>query len=112
MNTTATMAANGAANKNESRPVDENISEEDRIKLMFENQSNAWAQTQDELSTHKVVYNKPSATGTNPEDIPPQDICVIDVVAKTIGLEIVLLIPILILKVKRLRGLPVSQSHI
>lgn len=71
MNTTATMAANGAANKNESRPVDENISEEDRIKLMFENQSNAWAQTQDELSTHKVVYNKPSATGTNPEDIPP-----------------------------------------
>ncbi|CAH2351916.1 protein Mpe1p [[Candida] railenensis] len=58
------------------KPVDENVSEEDRIKQMFENQTNAWAQTQDELSTHKVVYNKPTTTtqagGTvAPEDMPP-----------------------------------------
>lgn len=46
--------------------VDENMSEEDRIKMMFENQSNVWAQAQDELSTHKVVHYKP---GT--EDLPP-----------------------------------------
>lgn len=46
--------------------VDENVSEEDRIKQMFENQSNVWAQAQDELSTHKVVHYKP---GT--EDLPP-----------------------------------------
>lgn len=46
--------------------VDENISEEDRIKKMFENQSTVWAQTQDELSTHKMVHYKP---GT--EDLPP-----------------------------------------
>lgn len=47
-------------------PVDETLSEEDRIKRMFENQSTAWAQTQDELSTHKLVHYKP---GT--EDLPP-----------------------------------------
>lgn len=52
------------------KPIDENMTEEERIKLMFENQTNAWAQTQEELSTHKVVYNKPSTT-TNPEDVPP-----------------------------------------
>lgn len=46
--------------------VDENISEEDRIKQMFENQSNVWAQAQDELSTHKVVHYKSGA-----EDLPP-----------------------------------------
>lgn len=46
--------------------VDENISEEDRIKQMFENQSNVWAQAQDELSTHKVVHYKPGV-----EDLPP-----------------------------------------
>ncbi|QFZ26984.1 hypothetical protein EJF18_20906 [Clavispora lusitaniae] len=46
--------------------VDESVSEEDRIKQMFENQSNVWAQAQDELSTHKLVHYKP---GT--EDLPP-----------------------------------------
>lgn len=46
--------------------IDENISEEDRIKKMFENQSTVWAQTQDELSTHKMVFHK---LGT--EDLPP-----------------------------------------
>lgn len=46
--------------------VDENMTEEERIKQMFENQSNVWAQAQDELSTHKVVHYKP---GT--EDLPP-----------------------------------------
>ncbi|OBA22926.1 DWNN-domain-containing protein [Metschnikowia bicuspidata var. bicuspidata NRRL YB-4993] len=46
--------------------VNENISEEDRIRLMFENQSNVWAQAQDELSQHKVVHYKSGA-----EDLPP-----------------------------------------
>lgn len=50
-------------------PIDENMSEEDKIKMMFENQSNAWAQTQDELSHHKVIYSKPNQA--NPEDAPP-----------------------------------------
>ncbi|KAK6454820.1 DWNN domain-containing protein [Scheffersomyces xylosifermentans] len=54
------------------RPMDENISEEDRIKLMFENQSNAWAQTQDELAQHKMVYFKPTQGGAaKQEDQPP-----------------------------------------
>lgn len=47
--------------------VDENMSEEDRIKRMFENQSTVWAQTQDELSTHKMVHYKPGGA----EDLPP-----------------------------------------
>lgn len=47
-------------------PIDESVSEEERIKQMLENQSNVWAQAQDELSTHKVVHYKP---GT--EDLPP-----------------------------------------
>jgi protein MPE1 len=55
----------------EQKPVDENISEEDRIKLMFQNQSEAWAQTQDELAQHKMIYYKPVAGPTNPEDVPP-----------------------------------------
>ena len=57
--------------KTNTKLPDENVSEEDRIKMMFENQSDAWARTQDELSTHRAIYNKPSATSTNPEDIPP-----------------------------------------
>lgn len=55
----------------EQRPIDENISEEDKIKLMFQNQSDAWAQTQDELAQHKMIYYKPVAGPTNPEDVPP-----------------------------------------
>lgn len=51
--------------------VDENMSEEDRIKMMFQNQSNVWAQTQDELSTHKMIHFKPTAGVTNAEDLPP-----------------------------------------
>ncbi|CAN3366942.1 protein Mpe1p [Diutina catenulata] len=56
-----------------SQPQPE-LSEEDRIKQMFENQSNAWASNQDELAQHKMVYYKPavSATGAaRAEDIPP-----------------------------------------
>ena len=59
------------APKAEATVVDENISEEDRIKLMFQNQSDAWAQTQDELSHHKMIYNKPTTGPTKPEDMPP-----------------------------------------
>lgn len=51
--------------------IPDNVSEEDRIKMMFENQSSAWAQTQDELAQHKVIYSKPSAVSANPEDAPP-----------------------------------------
>lgn len=47
-------------------PVDEALSEEDKIKLMLERQDSAWTKTQEELSTHKVVYNKPGN-----EDLPP-----------------------------------------
>lgn len=65
----ANMAA--VAPQMEGRPMDENISEEDRIKLMFENQSSLWAQAQDELSTHKVVQFKPLNGQTAPEDVPP-----------------------------------------
>lgn len=46
-------------------PVDESLSEEDKIKLMLERQDNAWAKTQEELSTHRIVFNKPT------EDLPP-----------------------------------------
>lgn len=64
------QAINSAITSTGSRPaVDENILEEDRIKMMFENQSNAWAQTQDELSTHKMVHNRPGGNAT--EDAPP-----------------------------------------
>lgn len=52
------------------QPVDENMTEEDKIKMMFENQSNVWAQTQDELAQHKMIYSKPTAAA-NPEDAPP-----------------------------------------
>lgn len=62
---TPNAVAPGAAPKPVAA-IDENISEEDRIKQMFENQENNWAQAQDELSTHKVVHYKP---GT--EDLPP-----------------------------------------
>ncbi|CAK7904251.1 protein Mpe1p [[Candida] anglica] len=64
-------ASGGADSTGQAKNVDESVSEEDRIKMMFENQSNAWAQTQDELSTHKMVFSKPNATGVNPEDQPP-----------------------------------------
>lgn len=50
--------------------MDENVSEEDRIKLMFENQLNVWEQTQDELATHKLIYTKPGIA-TKQEDAPP-----------------------------------------
>lgn len=61
-----TAAIVPAAGTPQGASVDENISEEDRIKLMFENQSNVWAQAQDELSTHKMVHYKLGA-----EDLPP-----------------------------------------
>lgn len=50
--------------------VNENMTEEEKIKMMFENQSNVWAQTQDELAQHKMIYSKPTAAA-NPEDAPP-----------------------------------------
>lgn len=46
--------------------MDENMSEEDKIKLMLERQDDAWAKTQEELSTHKVVHGRPGV-----EDLPP-----------------------------------------
>ncbi|KAI5962743.1 MPE1 [Candida theae] len=73
MTTTTTTAGNNAMPTALSQ-LGEDASEEDRIKLMFENQSNVWAQTQDELAQHKMVYYKPTAatsTGTNKEDLPP-----------------------------------------
>lgn len=45
--------------------VDENVLEEDRIRQMFDNQSNVWAQAQDELANQKAVYFKPL------DDLPP-----------------------------------------
>ena len=58
--------------------MDENATEEDRIKLMFQNQSNAWEQTQEDLAHHKMVFNKPTASSTaNKQDDhpPPGYIC-------------------------------------
>ncbi|CUM63697.1 uncharacterized protein PRCAT00001281001 [Priceomyces carsonii] len=66
----STTTTNSVGTVTEPKTADENMTEEDRIKMMFENQSNAWAQTQDELSTHKAIYNKPNS-GSNPEDLPP-----------------------------------------
>ncbi|KAK6203514.1 DWNN domain-containing protein [Scheffersomyces amazonensis] len=72
INTTNANSALGNTAPTTLQPLDENVSEEDRIKMMFENQSNAWAHTQDELATHKVVHYKPSATGgVKQEDAPP-----------------------------------------
>lgn len=60
--------------------ADGTISEEDKIKLMFQNQSDAWAQTQDELAQHKMIHYKPPPGGVAlpndgipvlPQDIPP-----------------------------------------
>lgn len=70
INTANALATGGVAPQAPAPAIDENLSEEDRIKRMFENQSNAWAQTQDELSTHKMIYLKPGAN-TAPEDLPP-----------------------------------------
>lgn len=72
-----TSSVSGTANQQQQQPqqqqqqpIDDNVSEEDRIKMMFENQSNQWAHTQEELAQHKVIYNKPTQS-TNPEDMPP-----------------------------------------
>lgn len=57
--------------------ADENMSEEDRIKMMFENQLNAWASAQDELAQHKVIHyshaapGAAAAGGARKDDIPP-----------------------------------------
>lgn len=75
INRKAINASNAQANTSavvQQQPVDDNVSEEDRIKMMFENQSNVWAQTQEDLAQHKVIYSKPAAAAaTNPEDVPP-----------------------------------------
>ncbi|RLV93247.1 Protein MPE1 [Spathaspora sp. JA1] len=69
---TATASTTTTAAPTTTTNIPDNISEEDRIKLMFENQSNAWAQTQDELAQHKIIHYKPSATAnTGKEDAPP-----------------------------------------
>ena len=52
----ANNLANNAATNTPAQPLDENATEEDRIKLMFQNQSNAWEQTQEDLSHHKMVF--------------------------------------------------------
>lgn len=69
------LAANPAAPvpRQESMPIDDSISEEDRIKLMFENQSSAWAHTQDELAQHKAIHFKSLRPGQPPllDDLPP-----------------------------------------
>ena len=62
----------------QQQQLDENATEEDRIKLMFQNQSNAWEQTQEDLAHHKMVFNKPTASSTaNKQDDhpPPGYIC-------------------------------------
>lgn len=74
INTTNANASTAGNNNMPTLPqLGEDASEEDKIKLMFENQSNVWAQTQDELAQHKMVYYKPTATTTttNKEDLPP-----------------------------------------
>lgn len=71
----APLANTGATTNTTSKPIDENISEEDRIKLMFENQSNAWAQTQDELAHHKMVYYKHTPNTKQEDQPPPGYIC-------------------------------------
>lgn len=69
----ANNLANNAATNTPAQPLDENATEEDRIKLMFQNQSNAWEQTQEDLSHHKMVFHKPAAPSTNAkqDDHPP-----------------------------------------
>lgn len=73
----ASGGLSGAPSTVSAAQLGENATEEDRIKLMFENQSTAWAHTQDELAQHKMVYYKPTAaaaansSGSNPEDKPP-----------------------------------------
>ncbi|RCK58844.1 Protein MPE1 [Candida viswanathii] len=68
----ANTTANNTANV-PTQPLDENATEEDRIKLMFQNQSNAWEQTQEDLSHHKMVFHRPAAPSTNSkqDDHPP-----------------------------------------
>ncbi|KAI5959374.1 MPE1 [Candida pseudojiufengensis] len=72
LNTTNATAA-ATTNAIPTTQLGENATEEERIKLMFENQSNAWAQTQDDLAQHKMIYYKPTSTtsGTNQNDVPP-----------------------------------------
>ncbi|CAX42036.1 subunit of CPF (cleavage and polyadenylation factor), putative [Candida dubliniensis CD36] len=78
---TSTISSGQTANSSLSVPIqqlDENATEEDRIKLMFQNQSNAWEQTQEDLAHHKMVFNKPTAASTaNKQDDhpPPGYIC-------------------------------------
>lgn len=45
--------------------------EEEKIAQMFQNQDNQWREEQVSMSTATPVYNKPSATSTNPDDVPP-----------------------------------------
>lgn len=70
INNANASAASAITKVEGTQKIDESMSEEDKIKMMFQNQSNAWAQTQDELSTHKMVHYKPT-NGTAPEDLPP-----------------------------------------
>ncbi|KAK6464103.1 zinc finger protein required for cell viability [Scheffersomyces coipomensis] len=69
-NNSAALAAS-ANNTTTDIALDDTISEADKIKLILEKQSASWTQTQDELATHKMVYNRPSATSGKPEDAPP-----------------------------------------
>lgn len=73
INSTSTTTHIDNAMNTPTQPLDENATEEDRIKLMFQNQSNAWEQTQEDLSHHKMVFHKPTAPNTNSkqDDHPP-----------------------------------------
>lgn len=71
--TNNSSAANGAAGANGTNGGDDKqMSEEDRINMMFATQGDQWKETQQHMSTATPVYNKPTAsTGNNPEDVPP-----------------------------------------
>lgn len=64
--TTNTTAAPAAA--------DSQMSEQERIQMMFNNQSDQWKETQQTMAGATPVFNKPtqsSTTANNPDDVPP-----------------------------------------
>lgn len=58
-----------------STAVDSQLSEQDRIKMMFMNQSDQWREAQQTMANATPVFNKPqpsaATTGNNPDDVPP-----------------------------------------
>ena len=98
----------------QQQQLDENATEEDRIKLMFQNQSNAWEQTQEDLAHHKMVFNKPTASSTanKQDDHPPPGYICYRCGKRIIGLRIVLQTMIQILKVKIMRTTGIPKSYL